>query len=61
MAAFDGGGLQFIELTAWGYLALTCYIVVEGCLEGLLSRARPREAVMRGPTDAPGQPTGSSP
>ena len=61
MSAFDGGALQFIELDAWGYLALTCYIVVEGCLEGLLSRARPREAVMRGATDAPGQPTGSSP
>src|ERR1700721_3015330 len=41
MAAFDGGLLQFIELTAWGYLALACYVVVEGCLEGLLTRARP--------------------
>jgi hypothetical protein len=40
MAAFDGGALQLIELTAWGYLALICYIVVEGCLEGLLSRVR---------------------
>ena len=40
MAAFDGSALQLIELTAWGYLALTCYIVVEGCLEGLLSRIR---------------------
>jgi hypothetical protein len=40
MAAFDGGALQLIELTAWGYLALTCYIVVEACLEGLLSRIR---------------------
>jgi hypothetical protein len=40
MAAFDGGLLQFIELTAWGYLALACYVVVEGCLEGLLTRAR---------------------
>jgi hypothetical protein len=40
MAAFDGGVLQLIELTAWGYLALVCYIVVEGCLEGLLSRVR---------------------
>ena len=40
MAAFDGGLLQFIELTAWGYLALACYVVVEGCLEGLLTRTR---------------------
>ena len=40
MAAFDGGLLQIIELTAWGYLALACYVVVEGCLEGLLTRTR---------------------
>ena len=40
MAAFDGGLLQFIELAAWGYLALACYIVVEGCLESLLIRIR---------------------
>ena len=40
MAAFDGGLLQFIELTAWGYLGLACYVVVEGCLEGLLTRTR---------------------
>jgi hypothetical protein len=38
MAAFDGGILQFIELTAWGYLALACYVVFEGCLHGLLRR-----------------------
>ena len=40
MAAFDGGLLQFIELTAWGYLAIACYVVAEGCLEGLLTRIR---------------------
>jgi hypothetical protein len=40
MAAFDGGLLQFIELAAWGYLAIACYVVVEGCLEGLLVRIR---------------------
>ncbi len=40
MAAFDGGLLQFVELTAWGYLGLACYIVVEACLEGLLGRIR---------------------
>jgi hypothetical protein len=38
MAAFDGGILQLIELTAWGYLALACYVVFEGCLDGLLLR-----------------------
>ncbi len=38
MAAFDGGILQFIELTAWGYLALACYVVFEGCLHVLLHR-----------------------
>jgi hypothetical protein len=44
MAAFDGGILQLIQLTAWGYLALGCYVIVEGCLDGLLRRihrARP--------------------
>jgi hypothetical protein len=40
MAAFDGGLMQFVELTAWGYLGLACYVVVEGCLEGLLARVR---------------------
>jgi hypothetical protein len=40
MAAFDGGVLQFVELAAWGYLALACYVVVEGCLDGLLARIR---------------------
>src|ERR1700727_3585477 len=40
MAAFDGGLLQFIELTAWGYLALACFIVVETCREGSLSHIR---------------------
>jgi hypothetical protein len=40
MAAFDGGALQLIELTFWGYLALACYLVVEGCLDGLLARIR---------------------
>jgi hypothetical protein len=38
MAAFDGGILQFIELTAWGYLALAFYVLFEGCLDGLLGR-----------------------
>jgi hypothetical protein len=38
MAAFDGGVMQLLELAAWGYLALACYVVVEGCLEGLLRR-----------------------
>jgi hypothetical protein len=40
MAAFDGGVLQLVELAAWGYLALACYVVVEGCLDGLLTRIR---------------------
>jgi hypothetical protein len=45
MAVFDGGVLQFVELTAWGYLALACYVVVEGCLDGLLKRIhRSRES-----------------
>jgi hypothetical protein len=45
MAAFDGGVLQFVELAAWGYLALGCYVMFEGCLDGLLlriHRARPQ-------------------
>ena len=36
MAAFDGGILQLVELTLWGYLALACYVVFKGCLDGLL-------------------------
>ncbi len=38
MAAFDGGILQLVELTAWGYLALAFYVVFKGCLDGLLHR-----------------------
>jgi hypothetical protein len=38
MAAFDGGILQLIELTAWGYLALACYVVFKGCVDGVLRR-----------------------
>ena len=38
MAAFDGGILQLVELTAWGYLALAFYVVFKGCLDGLLQR-----------------------
>ena len=38
MAAFDGGVSQLLELTAWGYLALACYVVFKGCLDGLLQR-----------------------
>ena len=34
MAAFDGGLLQFIELTAWGYLAIACYVVARAALRG---------------------------
>ena len=47
MAAFDGGILQFLELSAWGFLALGCYVMFEGCLDGLLRRihrARPLDA-----------------
>jgi hypothetical protein len=42
MAAFDGGLIQFIELTAWGYLALAFYVVFKGCLDGLLHRIHRR-------------------
>ncbi len=38
MAAFDGGLVQFLELTCWGYLALAFYVVFKGCLDGLLHR-----------------------
>ncbi len=38
MAAFDGGIVQFLELTAWGYLALAFYVAFKGCLDGLLHR-----------------------
>lgn len=36
MAAFDGGLLQFVQLTAWGYLALVFYVLFEVCLYGLI-------------------------
>lgn len=38
MAIFDGGLLQFLELTFWGYLGLACYVVFKGCVDGLLTR-----------------------
>jgi hypothetical protein len=38
MGAFDGGILQFLELIAWGYLALAFYVVFKGCLDGLSQR-----------------------
>ena len=40
MAAFDGGLIQFVELTLWGYLALAFYVIFKGCLDGLLHRIR---------------------
>jgi hypothetical protein len=36
MAAFDGGIVQFVQLTAWGYLALVFYVIFEVCLYGLI-------------------------
>ena len=38
MALFEGGLLQLVELTFWGYLGLACYVVFKGCLDGLLMR-----------------------
>ena len=40
MAAFDGGILQFVQLTAWGYLALVFYVIFEVCLHGLIHQIR---------------------
>ena len=56
MAAFDGGVLQFVELTLWGYLALACYVVFKGCLDGLLARIHKARA-MKSPHAA--EPSGS--
>ena len=53
------GLVQFIELTAWGYLALACYGVVEGCLEGLLTRIRRAPLMADGPTRQPGGAPGA--
>ena len=36
MAAFDGGVLQFVQLTAWGYLALVFYLIFDVSLYGLI-------------------------
>ncbi len=38
MAIRDGGLLQFVELTFWGYLGLACYVIFKGCVDGLLMR-----------------------
>ncbi len=38
MGALDGGIVQLVELTFWGYLGLACYVVFKGCLDGLLMR-----------------------
>jgi hypothetical protein len=38
MGLADGGALQLVELTFWGYLGLACYVVFKGCLDGLLIR-----------------------
>ena len=40
MAAFDGGIVQFVQLTGWGYLALVFYVLFEVCLHGLIHRIR---------------------
>ena len=40
MAAFDGGILQFLQLTVWAYLALVFYVLFEVCLHGLIHQIR---------------------
>ena len=51
MAAWDGGLMQLIQLAFWGYLALACYVVFKGCLDGLLHRIRTSERPHKGPGD----------
>ena len=51
MAAWDGGLMQLIQLDFWGYLALACYVVFKGCLDGLLHRIRTSERPHKGPGD----------
>ena len=38
MALLDGGVLQFMLLTLWGYFGVACYLVFKGCVHGLLER-----------------------
>ena len=38
MALLDGGLLQALELTFWGYLGVGCYFIFKGCMDGLLER-----------------------
>jgi hypothetical protein len=38
--AMDGGILQFLQLTVWGYTALVFYVLFEVCLHGLIDRIR---------------------
>jgi hypothetical protein len=54
MALFDGGLLQFLQLTAWGYLGLAFYVLFKGCLHGLVDRVARRVAT--GPGREGGNP-----
>ncbi len=52
MAILDGGLLQFVELVFWGYLALACYVVFKGCVDGLLLRIHRSRAAEASRPDA---------
>jgi hypothetical protein len=50
MAIFDGGLLQLLQLTFWGYLGVACYLVFKGCMDGLLHRVPERAHKRNGET-----------
>jgi hypothetical protein len=50
MALLDGGLLQLVQLTFWGYLGVACYLLFKGCVHGLLERVPHRAAKSADPT-----------
>jgi hypothetical protein len=50
MAIMDGGLLQLLQLTFWGYLGVACYVVFKGCLDGLVHRVPLRPDKSHGET-----------
>jgi hypothetical protein len=52
MALLDGGVLQFMQLTLWGYFGVACYLVFKGCVHGLLERVPHRPAKSADPDES---------
>jgi hypothetical protein len=61
MAAFDGGILQFVQLAAWGYLALVFYVFLELCVHGLIDQVRSGPGIARSSEATPSPSAEHSP